>query len=545
MRDLYLDISAIKGKMVSNTECDIGFAPWKLLLSIAVMSVGFQLLLPHTTLQILFPYNQIVFLFGIFVCFGLVILYIFTSKLKAVFVKNSKFTASLMLLMALIVAISTFIPPQNAGFIYGHDIIHSFLFYGFCGALSAGLIISVWQVRKTLKNIQTLSIAIIHLGSVVFLTGIGLSSSFGLDGLLNMHVDQTASEFNLMKNNIPTLNTQALPQKMKLTNFITEYYPEEYKLRVYQSNNGGYDLVQSLNFTKGGKVAVGESEIEMLNFYPEFSVEYKVIEQTTDERNPTSGLMVVIDNGSEKQSGWVFATDKNNGWLEGGGILGLLTRGTLTEALDSLRLFNSSNPASSPINSFIVSAREKAYAVIKENDKNPQILTLQDFPLHIQLADYQLTFENLYQNSKVETIYKTVSDSLVNPVIELNVKINDIVTPYLLSPFEPQPVTLGANKFLLYEKPEPEPKLFKSTVEVYAADPNEQPTIHELTVNTPLTMGDYKIYQADFRKNDPTFSGFTISYDPGKKVVMLGLLVMILGSLVYFIKLTVTKGKTA
>lgn len=547
MKNITLHIPKIKEKfIISNKIKNNGsVASWELLFIVSLFSVIAQILLPYLKVYPLLPYNQLVFLFGIFNCCALVLLYIFTQKLDALFVKKSKFTATLMISMALVVAVSTFIPPQNAAsFFFGSDIIHSFLFAALCGSLSAGMIISIWQERKMLNHVHVASIAIIHLGTVVFIVGTAITSSFGVDGMLNMHIGQTASEFNLMQNNTTTISTRSLPQKMKLTDFITEYYTDQYNLRVFQFDNGGYDLVESLNTEKGSKHAVNGSEIEILNFYPEFSVEYKILEQPVDTSHTTAALMIDIDNGEEKQSGWVFATDNKNGWLEGNGILGLLTKETIKNGLDSLRTFNSSETSPRPTNSFVVSAKEKVYAVIKENEKVPQILPIEGFPLHIQLAGYQLTIERLLENSRVETIYKTLSDSLINPVLEINVTNNKNTAPYLLSAFDPQPVALGGDKYLLYEKTEPQPKLFKSTVEIFPSGANDKPTVHELTVNNPISMGNYKIYQADFRKNDPTFSGFTVSYDPGKKVVMSGLALMVLGAFAYFIKLTINKRKT-
>jgi len=48
-------------------------------------------------------------------------------------------------------------------------------------------------------------------------------------------------------------------------------------------------------------------------------------------------------------------------------------------------------------------------------------------------------------------------------------------------------------------------------------------------VNSPLSHGGFSIYQADYRPEDPTYSGFQVVRDPGLYVVYLGFAANLLG----------------
>ncbi|RME27679.1 MAG: hypothetical protein D6806_04270, partial [Deltaproteobacteria bacterium] len=60
---------------------------------------------------------------------------------------------------------------------------------------------------------------------------------------------------------------------------------------------------------------------------------------------------------------------------------------------------------------------------------------------------------------------------------------------------------------------------------------NGKPVLEKrlIEVNSPLKYGGFGIYQANYREEDPTYSGFEVVYDPGLYVVYLGLLANMIG----------------
>jgi hypothetical protein len=126
----------------------------------------------------------------------------------------------------------------------------------------------------------------------------------------------------------------------------------------------------------------------------------------------------------------------------------------------------------------------------------------------------------------VRRSYKDVSrsDRANNPVVRVRVKQG--AEPLFLRP--KQPIRLGAGQVLVLAHKEGE-KVRDYLSVMSVLEEGRLVQTKTIEVNDPLQYRGYAIYQADYRPEDPTFSGFQIVRDPGLWIVYLGFLVNFLG----------------
>jgi hypothetical protein len=117
----------------------------------------------------------------------------------------------------------------------------------------------------------------------------------------------------------------------------------------------------------------------------------------------------------------------------------------------------------------------------------------------------------------------TRSADPVNPVIRVQVQGDQ---PRLLGAKRPARLS-GQKALVLAPKGGDTARDYLSTVSVYEQGRKVRTEVVE--VNHPLQHGGFAIYQADFRPDDPTYSGFEVVSDPGIWIVYLGLLTNALG----------------
>jgi hypothetical protein len=126
----------------------------------------------------------------------------------------------------------------------------------------------------------------------------------------------------------------------------------------------------------------------------------------------------------------------------------------------------------------------------------------------------------------VRRSYKDISrsDRASNPVVRVRVK--QAAEPLFLRPKQPIGLSEGLVLVLAHKGGE--------TVRDYLSvlsvlEEGQLVQTKTIEVNDPLEYRGYAIYQADYRPEDPTFSGFQIVRDPGLWIVYLGFLVNFLG----------------
>jgi hypothetical protein len=141
----------------------------------------------------------------------------------------------------------------------------------------------------------------------------------------------------------------------------------------------------------------------------------------------------------------------------------------------------------------------------------------------IEIGDATLTVSALYP--AVRRSYKDFSRSgrADNPVVRVRAAKDE---PRFLKPRQPLRLSGGKVLVLVHKEGETVRDYLSELSVVEAGRVVKTETIE---VNYPLEHGGYVFYQADYRPDDPTFSGFQVVSDPGLWIVYLGLLLNALG----------------
>jgi hypothetical protein len=107
-----------------------------------------------------------------------------------------------------------------------------------------------------------------------------------------------------------------------------------------------------------------------------------------------------------------------------------------------------------------------------------------------------------------------------------------------------EPLHFPDGKYILAYESKTDVKSYRSTLAVLEGER----TVLEKTieVNDPLSYGGYSFYQANFRKEDPTYSGLQVVRDPGLPAVWAGLIMLCAGVVyIYYVRPRLLRAKAA
>jgi len=141
----------------------------------------------------------------------------------------------------------------------------------------------------------------------------------------------------------------------------------------------------------------------------------------------------------------------------------------------------------------------------------------------IRIGEDSFTVSALYPAVKRSYQDSSRSGRAENPVVR--VKAAD-AGPRFLKPRQPLQLP-GGRVLVLAHKEGEKVRDYLSTLSVLEA--GRVVKTETIEVNYPLEHGGFVVYQADYRPEDPTFSGFQVVSDPGLWIVYLGLLLNALG----------------
>jgi hypothetical protein len=122
--------------------------------------------------------------------------------------------------------------------------------------------------------------------------------------------------------------------------------------------------------------------------------------------------------------------------------------------------------------------------------------------------------------------YGTASQEWRNPAVEIEVHQDGLPRASVIFANRPSPVFLSQTSALVFEKREKEVKAFIS--HVTAAQGTKQ-VKSIVSVNEPLSVEGWTLYQVNYNPNDPSYSGLDAVYDPGVAWVFTGFALICLG----------------
>lgn len=454
--------------------------------------------------------------YGTLVFLVIILLTVVFPSLNHVFVKSSGFSFSMSILLAMNVALSTLIIPKVTEVTIFRDVLHSFHFTGMIGLFSAGLLSILFHAPERMRTLKTITVTILHTGMIIIIAGTAVTSVFSVEGFIDTHEGEKANHFTVLYRGMKTNKVIALPSEMELLDFQVEHYNDEYKLRIYEHSEGTYDLVQSMEVSKGVKL-IDDSyngKIEVRDFYPAFMIERKVQAREIVHDGNTPAIYIKVYSDADIQSGWLFASNDKPGRIENEEIFIYFMNASSSEVRDSLSVLKRDGRYT-----ILISGKELLMWVADGDKENEEAITI-DTPFIYYANSYKVFIDNYYQNVELSYVYTNSSDSASNPVAHVNHIVEEDTTEVFLSAIEQVPYDLGDHKYLLLEKISDQPKSFKSIVKVREQE-------YEIKVNHPLNMDGYKIYQADFREDDDSFSGFQVTKDPGRPIVKSGFYIVL------------------
>ena len=141
----------------------------------------------------------------------------------------------------------------------------------------------------------------------------------------------------------------------------------------------------------------------------------------------------------------------------------------------------------------------------------------------VRIDDATLTVAALYPAVKRTYKDSSRSDRADNPVVRVRAGKDQ---PRFLRPRQPLRLSGGKVLVLAHKEGEKIRDYFSKLSVVEAGRVVKTETIE---VNYPMEHRGFVFYQADYRPDDPTFSGFQVVSDPGLWIVYLGLLLNALG----------------
>jgi hypothetical protein len=122
--------------------------------------------------------------------------------------------------------------------------------------------------------------------------------------------------------------------------------------------------------------------------------------------------------------------------------------------------------------------------------------------------------------------YATASQEWRNPAVAIEVNQGGLPRESVMFATKPSPVFLSEKSALLFEKRDKEVKAYISHV---TAKEGASEVKRVVSVNDPVSLNGWTLYQVNYNPQDPTYSGIEAVYDPGVLWVFTGFALICLG----------------
>lgn len=377
--------------------------------------------------------------------------------------------------------------------------------------LLAGLQTTAILNRATWRNSATgLLMVTAHGGVLLVLCAAALDASFGRRGIIKLHAGGESRVFSetMGLSNTLTGGTGLLDATVRLESIRTEYHPRQVYLRLYRDGV----LVASHAVHKGAKGRFGDIAFAIMDYLPHASLSRTV--SSSSRETGKSAAMVTLKTAEGQHSDWLFAEKGNYGFIRrpDGAVLVRFVRGDAAP----------DRPAAPELQ---LDAIKALWRVAGGRTPSPWA-PLPDV-LDSRIGDVGLRISGFIREAQVENRVQNLSDAPEVPVITLRLEREGLVRDMTLSPLLGAPVKLDERLVLVPAMTEAEPRSFSSRVIVRWPDGQED--AKDIRVNAPLRIGVCRLYQSDFDREDPSFSGFSVNCSPGSWVAKTGMALMIAG----------------
>ncbi|MBW2260503.1 MAG: cytochrome c biogenesis protein ResB [Deltaproteobacteria bacterium] len=159
-------------------------------------------------------------------------------------------------------------------FLFVDDLFHSFAFSAIVG-LAAGALTATLFKRKKLTA-RRLGVIGAHLGCLLCLAGAAVGSVWGVKGRLKMHVNEEASSFKVLGDD-GKMAEVPLGYTVRLDEFELLHYEPEFRLRIFDIDEDGEDLVRSIDpLAENAPGELRTYGVAMNGYWPDHAMQLEV-----------------------------------------------------------------------------------------------------------------------------------------------------------------------------------------------------------------------------------------------------------------------------
>lgn len=391
------------------------------------------------------------------------------------------------------------------------DFHNSFAMRGLLGLLGGMQVAAILNRAAWRRSATGLLMVVAHGGVLLILCGAGLDAAFGQRGIIRLHEGGESAAFSETTglSNVLTGRTGLLDAAVQLESIRTEYHPRRVYLRLYRDGV----LTASHEVRKGLRGAFGDIGFEVADYLPHATLSRTV----SPSQTPTgkAAAMVALDTPQGRHSDWLFAEKGNYGFIRRpeGPILVRFLRGDPAPG----------RPEAAEIQIDADTARWREAGP----DGPPGRWAPLPDSLTRTIDGVTIKIGGFIKQASVESKVENLSETPEMPVITLRFDREGEKREVTISPLLRVPVRLDDHMIVVPALTEAEPSAFTSAVTLLWPDGRTEK--HEIRVNDPLRIGACRLYQTDFDRDDPSFSGFSVNCSPGAWVAKSGMSLMILG----------------
>jgi hypothetical protein len=435
-----------------------------------------------------------------------------------------RFTATLLIALAILAILGTLIlqgkPPELYHARYGpvaglilalrfDDIFHGLPFALLMALFFVAILFSAalrWPIRK-----KGIGFFFVHLGLLLSLAGAAASSTLSIHGRINLHTGgEVATHVAVTRGGewsgkLEPLGFNLLLEKFELINYESEYRIGYYELRdvVDEDGHSGRQLRHKTSFEPDLKrhLLPGGATFQIEGIYPDY------VQTVTATAAPSGPPAIQVTAGG--RTTWLSPGDEP-----------ILAAPGVAVVVDA-----EPRPVEDAATSVLVSLSTRKVTIARADGQSTQPLAE-----GLSLLGGAVKIGPFLPSATRTAGHGTASDAWRNPAIRIVVTQGARRTERLLFSSQRQPILLDSGGVLFFEKRPEEAKSYLSTVVASRGSDRVKAVV---SVNDPLAFGNWTLYQANYSKDDPTYSGLDAVYDPGVAWVFTGFALISFG--VFFV----------
>jgi len=208
-------------------------------------------------------------------------------------------------------------------FLFLDDLFHSFAFSAILGLAAGALTATLFKKKKL--TVRRLGVIGAHLGCLLCLAGAAVGSVWGVKGRLDLRIDERASSFKVLGDD-GQIRDVPLGFTVRLDGFELLHYDPEFRLRIWDVDEDGEDLVASIDPSSDGAAAeLREYGVKMTGYWPDHTMKLEVEPAGKDVKRPDVLAALGLKRArSDNGTLWLFDEGQPGGGRIDAGAAGVM-----------------------------------------------------------------------------------------------------------------------------------------------------------------------------------------------------------------------------